>query len=536
MSETILPDHPLVPDGTGLEDRLNRRGFVARLAALGFGAAATPAFLAACARLAEEDAAAIATATPPPAPTPFPTPTPFAAVPTATPIATPTPIPTPTPASSLQSEPEKIAHLLRRAGFGASPAELDGFVAMGLPATIDHLLNYEQVDNAALDGLLAGQELELDQRLAHLQRWWLLRMIHTQRPLEEKLTLFWHGILTSSFRKVGKGPEMLMQNKLLRSHALGRYDETLKAISRDPAMLIWLDSRSNKKRAPNENYARELMELFSLGIGHYTEEDVREAARAFTGWQVQKQDGVFAFSFEERRHDFGEKTFLGTTGNLDGDDVVDIIMAEPASAEFICRKLFEFFAYDDPEPQIVRDLAKIFRAKDSVVRPVVGAILASDAFYSPQAVRAKVKSPAEIVASTVRALGIRTDAAVLPRTMGAMGQELFVPPNVAGWTGGATWINSSSLLERINFANQVATGRRAKLSYDPAAFFGPEAATPERAVRHAMRALLGGEVSKGMTEALVGFTTGASSGRTVSEEALRGLTYLVLASPEYQIA
>ena len=203
-------------------------------------------------------------------------------------------------------------------------------------------------------------------------------MAYTERPLQEKISLFWHGILTSSFKKTGDGPQTLQQNQLFRAEGMGRYSDLLKAVSRDPAMMIYLDSRSNKKAAPNENYSRELMELFSLGVGHYSEDDVRESARAFTGWQLRRKTEFF---FNERQHDFGNKTFLGQTGDFDGDDIVDIIMAKPEAAEYVCGRLWRFFAYDDPEPAVVARLAAIFTAKNTEVRPVVRAIFESDEFY-----------------------------------------------------------------------------------------------------------------------------------------------------------
>ena len=234
------------------------------------------------------------------------------------------------------------------------------------------------MDDSALETRLASQEFDLE-RLNHLRRWWLQRMAFSARPLQEKMALFWHGILTSSFKKVGKGPQMLAQNELLRREGMGRYDTLLKSISRDPAMMIYLDSRSNKKAAPNENYSRELMELFSLGLGHFTEKDVRESARAFTGWQLKAKTEYF---FNRGQHDYGSKTFLGRTGRFDGDDIVDIIMAQPAAAEYVCTRLWSFFAYPDPEPVVVSRLAAIFRENNTEIRPVVRAIFQAEEFYS----------------------------------------------------------------------------------------------------------------------------------------------------------
>ncbi|MEE8519504.1 MAG: DUF1800 domain-containing protein [Dehalococcoidia bacterium] len=525
-----------------LTEGMGRRDFMTRVAALGLTATGLSVFLSACANIAEDGI----TATPgPPA---FPTPTPFTERPGSSPTPTPEPTstpqptatPTPSPLPLLGTEVARVSHLLRRAGFGASPEELDRFVDMGLDATVDYLLDYESVDDSEMEALLAGQEFDLEERLAHLQRWWLLRMVHTKRPLQEKMTLFYHGILTSSFRKAGKGPATLDQNQLFRDNALGRYDDLLKAISRDPAMLIWLDSRSNRKAAPNENYARELMELFSLGIGHYTEEDVRESARAFTGWEIRRKQ----FFFNPNQHDNGVKVFLGTPGNLTGDDVVDIIEAQPAAAEYITRRLFEFFAYDDPEPAVVQRLVKVFRDNDTEIKPVVREILTSDEFYSPRAARAIIKSPIELVASTARALKLETAGMPFPGALDAMGQVPFEPPNVAGWPGGTTWINSSTLLQRVNFANLVATGRSPRLRFDPVKLAEAAGAqTDEEQVDFFARLLLGGEIAREDRKLLVDYMAFiheagllAAGRRPTLDEKLRSVVYLVLASPEYQLA
>ena len=333
------------------------------------------------------------------------------------------------PAYDLSSTRVKIGHLLRRAGFGASQQEAERFTQMGVEATVDHLVNYEGVDDGDMERRLAELEQDLDlERLGDLQQWWFFRMMRTARPLQEKMTLFWHGHLTSAFSKVGRGPRMLDQNHLYRQHALGKFDDLLKAVSRDPAMLIYLDSRTNRKEAPNENFARELMELFSLGIGNYTEEDVRESARAFTGWSLGRQ----GFVFRRRWHDGGPKTFLGKTGSFDGDDVVDIILEQPASAHFIARKLFEFFAYDDPEPEVLARLADTFRRERYDVRAVVRQILTSPEFYSAQAYRAKIKSPVELVAGTLHTLGIEVDGKGVGGLATLMGQMLLNPARRRG--------------------------------------------------------------------------------------------------------
>ena len=482
-----------------------------------------------------------ATATPPPTPTPTATPTPQ---PTATPspTATPTPLsptPEPTPRPLFLEDPRmRMGHLLRRVGFGANEEEMDRFLAMGEEATVEYLIEYEAADDSALEKRLSGLGLDLE-KLRDLQRWSLLRMIYTQRPLQEKMVLFWHGLLTSAFKKVGKGPYMLNQDQLFRRQALGEYDVLLKAISRDSAMLIWLDSRVNNKKAPNENFARELMELFSMGIGPYTEADVRESARAFTGWGLKKKD----FIFRENQHDYGTKTFLGRTGEYSGDDIVDIILEHPATAQFVCRKLFTFFVHDDPEAATLTSLARTFNDTRYSVKAVMRQILTSPDFYSSKAYRAKIKSPAEFVAGTVRVLGIETDGRPLNALTDRMGQILFSPFDVSGWPGGAAWINSSTLLQRLNFANKIATARSRSFKFDPLQVAQDHGFnTAAAALNHFILLLLDGQAPSQDRQILLDYAqgldglSGSGNPSATVDEKLRSLVYLVMSSPDFQLA
>ena len=524
MCETLMSSEPLT-DGLVQEDDpvltlgMNRRGFMARAALLGLTVATAPVFIAA---MQQKSPAATVE--------PFPDPTgfdgfgasggPFSQLPELL-----------SPGGVSLDEPSRVSHLLWRAGFGASPAELARFREMGLQATIDHLVDYDAIDDSALEERIAAQGLELEERFNHLQRWWLQRMAYTARPLQEKMTLFWHGILTSSYKLAGKGPHMLTQNHLFREKGMGRYDELLKAVSRDPAMMIYLDSRSNKKAAPNENYSRELMELFSLGIGHYTEEDVRESARAFTGWQCRRKTG---FYLNANQHDNGRKTFLGRTGNFDGDDIVDIIMEQPAAAEYICTRLWTFFAYADPEAEVVERLAEVFRTNGTEIRPVVRAMFESDEFYSARAKAALVKSPVELAVGAVRSLGIETDFQPLDKPIEQMGQAIFAPPNVAGWPGGATWINSSSLLQRINVANMLAEARDIRLRFAPDDLIsGQDLNTSAEIVDFFGDLLLGGRLRDADREVLTTFLDDLN-GVTLDQK-LRNVVYLMLASPDFQV-
>jgi hypothetical protein len=533
---------------------LNRRQFLVRSAVMGLSASALMLFLDAC------TAADTATTTSPGSGTLPPSPTPHAAAtvrPTSTSFPTSTPNPTPALTATFvtddafadlaslidhpgpKGERIRIGHLLRRAGFGASYEELDNFTALGVPATVDYLLEYESVDDSSLEEFLTSLTLDLE-RLRDLQRWALLRMIYTKRPLQEKMVLFWHGLLTSGFKKVGPGPYMSNQNQLFRVNALGQFDIILKAVSRDPAMLIWLDSRVNKKASPNENFARELMELFSMGIGNYSETDVRESARAFTGWGLQKK----AFYFRANLHDNGIKTFLGQTGNFNGDDIVDIIMQQPVTAEFITRKLFEFFVYDNPSNNTVADLAATLRTNNYNIKAVMRQILTSAEFYSARAYRAKIKSPTELVAGTIRSLGIETDGNPLLHLSDGMGQVLFNPFDVSGWPGGAAWVNSSTILQRINFGNLVATARRRTFNFDPFQEIARQGiTTAEGAVDFFLSVLLDGNIPSQERNILLTYAqslhnlnraTGTLS--PTQDESLRGLVYLVLSSSDYQVA
>ena len=551
----------LLPPGNVLSRKILRRGFLLRAASAGMLAVAAPSILAACEQVidgtptpvtsiypapAAFDSSAVtpqvivsATATPTPPATLLPSPTPAVIVPataTPTPPATLPPSPTPPPRLVLTTEAARVSHLLRRAGFGASKDDLARFRGMGLQGTIDYLLGFDVLDDTTLEARLAAQTMDTTKR-QDVTHWWLQRMAYSTRPLQEKMTLFWHGILTSSYAATNNTPAMFEQNEMFRRMGMGRYSEMLKAVSRDEAMLIYLDSRTNRKSAPNENYSRELMELFTLGIGNYSEEDVREAARSYTGWQVRKSK----FKYNKNQHDNGYKRFLGQSGTWDGDDVVDIIMQQPAAAEYIVRRLWEFFAYADPEPAVLARLVTVFVDNQTEIRPVVQAIFESDEFYSTKAFRGLIKEPAELAASTVRTLSIDTTFNTLRTGIEGMGQILLEPPDVAGWPGGAAWINSTTLLGRVNQANTVANGRSASLRFDPEKLAESVGATSEAQIDFWVDLLLGGDISDVTRQELLmhaaTLQVPTPAGKSVSvNEQQRSLVYLILASPDYQLA
>jgi len=343
------------------------------------------------------------------------------------------------------------AHLLRRAGFGGTPSEIDALAALGASAAVDSVL-HPSGDEVAFAAYPDPALLYDDKtRNATAQNWWLDRMLRTRRPLTEKMTLFWHGHFATSIRKV---PAVLMveQNDLLRTNALGNFRMLLVSISKDPAMLVWLDNRYNNKLHPNENYAREVMELFALGLGNYTEDDVKNAARAFTGWTVDKS---LAAIYKPALHDDGQKTFLGRSGSFGGEDVIDIIVQKPVHQRFICRKLLEFFVYSDPEPELIEGLAQTYALSGYDLAQTVGAILRSNVFFSTRAYRALPKSPIEFTIGLLRLMSV---AEVPKDTIGwlqRMGQEPMAPPSVKGWDGGPTWINTATLLARFNYVNRL---------------------------------------------------------------------------------
>lgn len=363
----------------------------------------------------------------------------------------------------------KVAHLYRRACGGASweqiqagvkstPDELVGRLMAGAGGAAEGAFEHEVA--RLRDGVLDdGNPLEA-------RALWLYRILNSPHPLREWMTLFWHGHFATSDAKVRNPRLMQGQNETLRRHALGHFDALLQDMTRDPAMLVWLDSGTNKKGSPNENYGRELMELFSLGIGHYTEKDVQEAARGLTGWEVR--DGRTFFNAGQ--HDAGEKTVLGQTGRWAAGDVVRICLAQDACALFIVRKLFRFFVSETVTPgdALLKPLADGFRIRNYDVAWIVEQILKSWVFYSPAAIQQKVKSPCDFLVGLLRSLEGRLSLTELAKTSDQLGQSLFNPPSVKGWDGGPAWINSTTLLRRQNIAFEATRGTGVAARTDPA--------------------------------------------------------------------
>ncbi len=398
---------------------------------------------------------------------------------------------------------DRAAHLVERSGFGAAPDEIRRLAALSPREAVERIVDYESIDASGLadfeesgmwdpgmdpfppsraeavriarekgSGLGVAVLPEGSSRrlqpvvdkffyglranvleTRRLALWWAQRMMTTPRPLEEKMTFFWHGHFATSETKVRDYRMMLAQNRMLRARATGNFRDLLLGIMRDPAMLTYLDNNKNVKGRPNENFGRELLELFTLGIGNYAEQDIREASRAFTGWT----NDVLDFRFDPDLHDAGRKKFLGREGDFGGEEIVDIILAQPAAAEFVAAKLYRFFVREQISETARAALGKIFRGADYELKPLLKAIFLSRDFYSPPSNAAQIKDPVHLVVSTYRKLGLRKLPTVpdFNRLTGGLGQALFYPPNVAGWAGGRTWITPSALLERGNVMRSV---------------------------------------------------------------------------------
>jgi len=364
---------------------------------------------------------------------------------------------------------QNAEHLLNRAGFGARSAEIDAAVAAGLDATIERLLtpsidwempSYERIVEPAKKDLegLSKEEQDKQRRVAReadrrqmleATAWWFREMETTDAPLQEKMVLFWHGLFTTSIEEAKRSFLVLQQHEFLRRNALGNYADLLRGIARDPGMLVYLDNNVNRKGAPNENFARELMELFSLGEGNYTEEDVKEAARALTG-RGSSRDGNY--EFRSRQHDAGEKTVLGVTGKLDGDQLVDILLKQDACPRWIARRLITWFEGVEPESARLAEYARVLRAERYEIRPFLEKLFSDPRFYRDEVVGARVLGPVEYMVGTARRTQIEVPAGLLGAGAALLGQRVFSPPSVKGWDEGYAWITTSTLMQRGNLA------------------------------------------------------------------------------------
>ena len=458
-----------------------------------------------------------------------------------------------------------MAHLLRRAGFGATYDELEDFLSQGYEATVERLLHPE--DAPEWDDAMF-RRYHVDQNSLMLiesaQSYWLYRMINTKRPLEEKIALFWHGLFATAYGKLNHAKAVVNQTNTWRRMGLGSFREILSALSRDPAMIFWLDNKDNHKDAPNENYGRELLELFAMGIGTYSEDDVKSCARAFTGWTIANQDYMsvrasrdsiwphgrldWQFVYRPEDHDDGPKTFLGRTGNFGGEDILDIVCQHPASSWFLAKKLYAFFVSDAPDESAFSEIAEDLRRTGGDIRSALRTIFLSDFFKSDTTRYAKVKSPAELVAGTARLAGSFTaphwGVVNLALDANFMGQEILNPPTVEGWHTGTEWVDTGTLVERVNssallIGDPAQPGVQAiirRLRQQQAVY------SPEELVDACLSLAGGLEVSDNSRHELTAFAATGGDLRweppgaaPCSEQRVAELLQLVLATREYQM-
>ncbi len=493
------------------------------------------------------------------------------------------------------------AHLLWRAGFGGTWEEAEKLSAMGLDAAVQKIVHFPEADPppmppcAALaeesdrdfqqrmrslgeeERQRARQERQQEERdkVEALKLWWLGRMLHPEHPFQEKLALFWHGHFASGFPdKIERTFPLWQQNQLFRSRGRSAFLVLLEAVSRDPAMLVWLDNASSTREHPNENYARELMELFTTGVGAYTEKDVRESARAFTGWSVDRDE--WSYQFRKDAHDAGVKVFLGQEGPWDGNDIVRILCEQQVTAEFMTSKLLRFFVAEALPDEARRQFAWAYRAGGMDPLAFFDVLFRSKLFYSPEVRGSLVKSPVVLVVGALRSMGVELpNPQVLLGSLRLMGQDLFFPPDVDGWPGGMAFINSNTLLLRYNFANYLVHGvspdqfksfanagvsgsdRRTFIESqrtEEAAPWSPRAqlekagllsrmATARDLVEYFALAFLQRPVGPDLERRLLDFmeTDAAGGRRSFSvndanfDERVKGLIHLVMSSPDYQL-
>jgi uncharacterized protein (DUF1800 family) len=445
---------------------------------------------------------------------------------------------------------ETAARLLQKLGFGPTPAQLAQALREGRQAATNRLLSDGAIPLDALEQRLATYAFDfttLDSSnydlLIGLQRWWYLRMIYSPRQLEEKLTLFWHMHFATSYAKVPLVPLMYAQNQIFRAMGGGRFTDLLLAVSRDPAMLIWLDNDTNVRDHPNENFAREVMELFTMGIHHYTQQDVTAAARAFTGWTIDPDK--YTFVYDASVHDPDPKTFLGQTGDFTGEQTIAILADRPETIDYVSRKLARFFLGVEPSAALLDRLHTTWLATRGRIRDLVREIAASDDFDRGLTTFQQVRTPTEFMVGALRAIGVETDATQLPDFGYLEGQGLFLPPNVAGWPGGLRWINTGSYLIRMNFADYLASSRpgtdATPLAWSTSSVFGSMIInTPDDLVDQTAARLGMSQPAGATRNALLVFIAQSAGSpfhwsNDVAERTGRGVIHLLLSSAEFQL-
>ena len=454
----------------------------------------------------------------------------------------------------------RCAHLLRRFGLGASEAELDFYGSDGVTAAVDKLLAYESQDEGlSIDvNLLRNEKGRLAPPSVGI--WWTARLLTTRRPLQERMTLFWHDHFATSASKVGAGQLLADQNETLRKNATSPFHTILAEASKDPAMILWLDNQQNVRGHANENFAREVMELFTLGIGHYTEQDVQEGARAFTGWSLVRSEGPQGpaeFVFRRARHDPASKSYLGQTGNFDGDDILNILCSQPQTATYLTTKIWDWFVWPKPSPETVAPFVARFRASNLDVKSLLRDIMTSEEFYSDKAQRAIVKSPVDVCIATARQLGIGQQlrqnltgtmdattlkpalapAAVAYQAMKSMGMWLLYPPDVHGWDNGKAWITSQTMVTRMGWADKLFGPRPNPAATYPAMFLFQKDPSPDGIV-HELLSVFDARLKPEHRSILLDAITKTSGGAVTQDNAnkvAQEVSKLLFASPEFQM-
>jgi uncharacterized protein (DUF1800 family) len=428
-------------------------------------------------------------------------------------------------------------HLLRRAGFGADWARLQQALHDGPQQTVDKLLRpdadvaafnraYDEHETAAIDPGSGSAET--------LAQWWLRRMLVSPQPLLEKMTLFWHHHFGTSNFRVADGPLMQRHVQLLRQHALGRYSKLLVEIARDPATLLSLEADANRRATPNDRFARALLEHFSVGPGEFTEDDVRQAARAFTGWFVLRHK----LRYLEREFDPGTKKILGQEGPWKGEDVVRIVLERPAAARLVVRSLYRWLIAEteDPPAAWIEPLAVSF-SKDYDVARLVETMLRSNLMFSPAAYRRRIKSPVEYALGIVVALEGLTPTAPLVQDLAELGQRLGHPPTVHGWPGGRAWINPFTVARRASLASALlAESGPYGGKLDPAAVARKHGASaPQDAARLLVDLLLQGDLEPAVLQAVLKDAAGPGPAQGATAR-LRAVVHQIVTLPEFQLA
>ncbi|HEX4440188.1 MAG TPA: DUF1800 domain-containing protein [Thermoanaerobaculia bacterium] len=450
---------------------------------------------------------------------------------------------------------EAAAHLYRRAGFGGTPAEIDALFARGLEGAVGWLVDYDSIPTDDYESQLASRGYNL-QRTTGLQQWFLDRMAFSPRPLEEKMTYFWNLHWTSGISKVKGETLILNQNQTERRLAMGRFDDLVTAISQAPAMLVWLDNATNRVGRPNENYGRELMELFTLGVGNYSQTDVTEVARALTGWTVANynkatQYDAATFTVRADYHDDGVKTILGQSGAFDGGDAIRIILEHTdaegsVSGRFIGAKLWSYFAGRDADDYVTAALRDVYVSSGRSIREVVRAILLHPELYEAHTMRTWVRSPVEFAVAAIRMLEAKSDFSAPANALAGMGQSLFNPSDAKGWDWGMAWLNTGSLFARASLANTLASNRgTAGSRFDASALLGGADASTAEGVVDALAARLNVEdAAGGVRDAWIAYLEANDDGSRGTwandtahvDEKVRGLVHVMLTGPAFQLA